>query len=232
MGPADRQLQPRLQALAILGPTGLVTLRGSPETWRLCSAHLVPARGGTIAGRRGAGARRPSRVPRRHQPIRRHRQDGRPHRECALAAPTATPPLPDSDAGACAADPGPAQGGNSPAPARLPAAGPAARVTWVPDALGQGSLRRWHCAGFPGEVHARCTVGLSAVEARPLRRAFRVPVAARSRRRFLAQRPNVLPGQASGLCGPGWLPDCLNSDGWFRPVAGSPDGGSSVPRTG
>jgi len=31
--------------------------------------------------------------PRRHQPIRRHRQDGRPHRERALTAPPATTPL-------------------------------------------------------------------------------------------------------------------------------------------
>jgi len=53
------------------------------------------------------------------------------------------------------------------------------------------------------------------------------------------KRPNVLPGKAIRLCGPGLLPDFLTndgwiliSDGWFRPVAGSPDGGSSVPRTG
>ncbi len=197
MGPAGRQLQPRLQALAILGPTGLVTLRGSPETWRLCSADLVPARGGTIAGRRGAGARRPSGVPRRHQPIRRHRRDGRPHRERALAAPTATPPLPDSDAGARAADPGPSRAAIHQLRRACRPAGPAARATWRPDALGRGSLRRWRCAGFPGEVHARCTVGPSAVDPRPLQRAFGVPVAAGGRRRFLAQeaeRP-AWPGQ-------------------------------------
>ncbi len=53
------------------------------------------------------------------------------------------------------------------------------------------------------------------------------------------KRPNVLPGGAIRLCVPGWLPDSLTNDGWilindgwFRPVAGSPDGGSSVPRTG
>ena len=46
------------------------------------------------------------------------------------------------------------------------------------------------------------------------------------------KRPNVLPGKAIRLCGPGLLPDSLTndgwiliSDGWFRPAAGSPDGG-------
>jgi len=34
-------------------------------------------------------------------------------------------------------------------------AGPAASLTWVPDTPGQGSLRRWPCAGFP----ARYTPG-------------------------------------------------------------------------
>ena len=45
------------------------------------------------------------------------------------------------------------------------------------------------------------------------------------------KRPNVLPGKAIRLCGPGWLPDSLTNDGWilisggwFRPVTGSPDG--------
>ena len=38
------------------------------------------------------------------------------------------------------------------------------------------------------------------------------------------KRPNVLPGRASGLRGPGWLPDSLISDGWLRPAASSPDG--------
>ena len=37
------------------------------------------------------------------------------------------------------------------------------------------------------------------------------------------KRPNVLPGRASGPCGPGWLPYSLVSDGWLRPVASSPD---------
>ena len=51
------------------------------------------------------------------------------------------------------------------------------------------------------------------------------------------KRPNVLPGKAIGLCRPGWVPDSLTndgwiliSDGWLRPVAGSPDG--EVPHCG
>ena len=45
------------------------------------------------------------------------------------------------------------------------------------------------------------------------------------------KRPDVLPDKAIRLCGSGLLPDSLTndgwiliSDGWFRPVAGSPDG--------
>ena len=225
MGPAGRQLQPRLQALAILGPTGLVTLRGSPETWRLCSADLVPARGGTIAGRRGAGARRPSGVPRRHQPIRRHRRDGRPHRERALAAPTATPPLPDSDAGARAADPGPPRAAIHQLRRACRPAGPAARVTWRAGRPGTGQPPPLALCWIPGrgtrQVHRRSIGGRTQALAASLRVfPWRHVAAAVS----WHKRPNVLPGQASGLCGPGWLPDSLISDGWLRPVAGSPDG--------
>ena len=45
------------------------------------------------------------------------------------------------------------------------------------------------------------------------------------------KRPDVLPDKAIRLYGSGLLPDSLTndgwiliSDGWFRPVAGSPDG--------
>ena len=70
--------------------------------------------------------RRPSRVPRRHQPIRRHR---RPHHERALAAPTATPPLPDSDAGNMRCRPRTCQGGNYRLRRTCRPAGPAASLT-------------------------------------------------------------------------------------------------------
>ena len=112
-----------------------------------------------------AAPRRPSRAPGRHQPICRHRRDGRPHRECALAAPTATPPLPDSDAGACAADPGPATAAIHQLRRTCRSAGPAVSVTWVPDAAGAGQPASLALCWIPGpgrrQVHRRSTGGRS-----------------------------------------------------------------------
>ncbi len=32
------------------------------------------------------------------------------------------------------------------------------------------------------------------------------------------KRPNVMPGKAIRLCGPGWLPDSLINDGWIPSI--------------